>query len=203
MAAYRVETERLLLRCWSPADAPLVRTAIDASDEHLRRWIPFMQDEPRSLEATADRIRTLRSNFDTDAEYRYAMLDRDEATLHGGVGLYRRVGPEALESGYWLREASVGKGYATEAAAAVVRIAFEILGVERVEMHCGVPNMESSRVPERLGFVNEGTLARRGTDGFGNQYDLMIWTMFADRYPDSVAASAKIAAFDCLGRQLI
>ena len=32
--AYRVETERLVLRCWSPLDAPVLRAALDANDQH-------------------------------------------------------------------------------------------------------------------------------------------------------------------------
>ena len=49
--AYRVETPRLVLRCWSPEDAPELRRALDDSDQHLRPWIPFMKDEPRNLES--------------------------------------------------------------------------------------------------------------------------------------------------------
>ena len=54
---YRIETERTLLRCWSPSDAALLRASLDRSDTHLRPWIPFMKDEPRALEETADWLR--------------------------------------------------------------------------------------------------------------------------------------------------
>jgi len=201
--AYRIETERLILRCWDPADAQLVRTVIDASDEHLRRWIPFMTDEPRSLLDTAKRIRMLRANFDQDEEYRYAIFDRATATLHGGVGLFRRVGPGALEVGYWIGVESVRRGFATEAAGAVVRVAFEVERCERVEMHNATENKDSARVPEKLGFVHEGTLRRRGIDGNGDPYDLMIWTMFDDMYPDSPASRVPTSAFNCVGQLLL
>ncbi|MEE8463171.1 MAG: N-acetyltransferase, partial [Gammaproteobacteria bacterium] len=51
--AYRIETDQLLIRCWSPADAPVLRAALDESDQHLRPWIPWMKDEPKSLDETA------------------------------------------------------------------------------------------------------------------------------------------------------
>ena len=49
--AYRVHTDRLVLRCWSPEDAPALRRALDACDAHLRPMIPFMKDEPQILTA--------------------------------------------------------------------------------------------------------------------------------------------------------
>ncbi len=78
--AYRVTTERLLIRCWEPADAHQRRAAIRASESELRPWIPFMRDEPRSLFDTIQMLRLQRANFDADQDYRYAVysLDGDE-----------------------------------------------------------------------------------------------------------------------------
>ena len=59
--AYRIETDRLLIRCWSPADAPVLRAALDESDQHLRPWIPWMKDEPKSLDETAAGLRIKRA----------------------------------------------------------------------------------------------------------------------------------------------
>jgi hypothetical protein len=36
---YRIETERLVVRCWEPRDAPLLKEAVDASLDHLRPWM--------------------------------------------------------------------------------------------------------------------------------------------------------------------
>jgi len=36
--AYRIHTSRLVLRCWHPQDAPLLKAAIDTNLEHLRPW---------------------------------------------------------------------------------------------------------------------------------------------------------------------
>lgn len=50
--AYRVETDRLVLRCWSPADAPVLRAALDACDAHLR---PIIQ-QVRLLRLNSGRL---------------------------------------------------------------------------------------------------------------------------------------------------
>jgi hypothetical protein len=37
--AYRIHTKRLIIRCWRPKDAPLLKLAIDESLDHLRQWM--------------------------------------------------------------------------------------------------------------------------------------------------------------------
>jgi RimJ/RimL family protein N-acetyltransferase len=189
--AYRVETERLVMRCWSPADAPRLRRALDEADAHLRPWIPWMSEEPRTLEQTAQRLRRERAEFDRDETYRYAIFTRDEATLLGSTGLFTRVGPRARETGYWLHPDHCGKGYASEVTMAMTKIAFDVDGVDRVELRCQPDNAPSNRVPERLGFVHEATLRRAGLDSEGRLVDLQVWMLFADRYRDT--PSARIA----------
>ena len=45
---YRIETERLVIRCWNPADAPLLKEAIDSSLEELQAWMPWAADYSRA-----------------------------------------------------------------------------------------------------------------------------------------------------------
>ena len=95
--AYRVETERLLIRCWALEDAPEMRALLDESDEFLRPWIPFMTHEPRTLWETTEWIRGMRGDFDRDVNYRYPIFSKKEGTLLGETGLYTRAGPGARE----------------------------------------------------------------------------------------------------------
>ena len=44
----------------------------------------------------------------------------------GGMGLHTRVGPRAREIGYWIRKDAEGRGYVTEAVAALTRVGFEV-----------------------------------------------------------------------------
>jgi RimJ/RimL family protein N-acetyltransferase len=200
-AAYRIQTARLVVRCWNPADAPLLKAAIDASIDHLLPWMPWASLEPTEVDAKIALIRNWRAEFDTDKDYVYGIFDRDETTVLGGTGLHARIGKNAREIGYWVRAHAINRGIATETAAALTRVGFEILGLDRVEIHCDVRNVRSAAVPRKLGFVHEADLRRRSiaTDG---PADSMIWTMFADEYPASPAARVEIEAFDALGHRL-
>lgn len=197
--AYRVETDRLVLRCWAPEDAPRMRAALDACDAHLRPWIPFMKDEPRSLVQTAQWLREIRALFDSDQAYRYAVFDSDEKTLLGENMLLKRVGPGGLEIGYWTHLDVVGKGLASEASCAMVRVAFEIEHVDRVEIMCAPENKASASIPASLGFTHEATLKQRALDSEGKYCDLMVWSLFKSDFASSPAAKLNINAYDCMG----
>lgn len=47
--AYRIHTQRLVVRCWEPRDAPLLKAVLDESLDHLRPWMPWAQNEPEPL----------------------------------------------------------------------------------------------------------------------------------------------------------
>ncbi len=200
---YRIETDRLLIRCWSPTDAPRLRALIDASDQHLRQYIVWMEDEPAPLANTAARLRDYRAKFDRDEDFRYAVLDRQGQTLLGEAGLYPRIGTGALEIGYLMGASHLRQGYATEATMAMVRVAFEIARVDRVEIHCDPSNEPSVRIPQKLGFTHEATLRRRFRTPSGELVDTMIWSLFAEAYPASAASKLAMHAYDCMDMPLL
>ena len=200
---YRIETGRLVMRCWSPNDAPRLRALIDSSDQHLRPYIAWMQDEPMPLAQTAERLREARAKFDRDERYDFAVLDRDETTLLGEAGLFPRVGKGALEVGYWIGAGHTRQGYASEATAALVRVAFKAARVDRVELHCDPANAASMTIAQRLGFSHEATLHRRFRLN-DRYFDSAIWVLFADGYAAGPAASSgPVRAFDCMGMQIV
>lgn len=201
--AYRIETQRLVLRCWTLADAPLFKGAIDASLDHLRPWMPWSQDHPQEVEALLELLRGWRARFDLDQDYVYGIFDPGEDQVLGGSGLHTRAGAHALEIGYWIHADHINRGLATEAAAALTCVAFEVNQVQRVEIHHDPENLASAAVPRKLGFVREATLRQRTTGADGRPRDAVIWTLLASEYPASPAAQADIAAFDALGRRLL
>jgi RimJ/RimL family protein N-acetyltransferase len=201
--AYRVETDRLVIRCWEPRDAKLSKEAIDTSREHLRGWMPWADAEPDPLEVVVKRVRQFRAMFDLDKDYVYAVFNKDETQVLGGSGLHTRLGENAREIGYWIHVDYINRGYATEVSAALTRVAFEIDGMDRVEIHCSPLNLASASVPRKIGFVHEATLRRRGPIKDGQPVDSMIWSMHAADYPGSMPASAKIAAYDACGERIL
>lgn len=200
--AYRIVTERLLLRPWSPEDTQRFRQAVDDNDSYLRPFIPWMKAEPGTLEQTALKLRRSRVDFDSDVSYRYGVFDHDESRLLGDVGLFTRLGLHAREVGYWIHKDFHGKGMATEAVSAAIKVAFGSSAIDRVEIQCDPLNEASARVAARLGFVHEATLRRRFRDAGDIERDCMIWTLFRDEFLETPAASMEVQAFDMLGRPL-
>lgn len=201
--AYRIVTDRLVIRCWEPADAPLLKEATDASLEHLRPWMPWAWDEPQEVSAKVERIRRFRGKFDLDKDYVYGVFARDETQVLGGTGLHTRLGPGALEIGYWIRASHINQGLATELGGALTRVAFEIAHVQRVEIHCEPANVRSAAVPRKLGFTHEGIRRRILPQPDGSFRDTMIWTLLESEYPSSPAARVAVQAFDVMGRCIL
>src|SRR5262249_44988740 len=199
--AYRIETPRLLLRCWDPRDARALSEAIQANHAHIGKWLPWVREEPNGVAEKLEWIRKKRGMFDLGQDFAYAVFDRGETNLLGGLGLTFRLGPEAREIGYWLRLDECGHGYITEGAAALTRVAFEIDKVQRAEIHCEPTNTKSSAVAARLNFRLDGTLRKRFQDPQGAK-DRQIWSLFADEYPGSPASSAEMRAFNAAGEAI-
>ncbi len=206
LPAYRIETERLVLRCWNTEDANQVLRVVQADLEQLRPWLPWAVRYPMSAEDQLVDIRRMRRRFDADEDYCYGVFSLDGGELFGGCGLHTRSGPRSLELGFWLRSDRWGRGLATELAAALTRTAFEVHEVERVDLRCATDNLRSARVAEKLGLRHEATLRRRVNPprGEGTMRDAMIWSLVAEELEASPAARIATAAraYDGLGRRI-
>ncbi len=150
-APQTIDTPRLGLARWREQDTEELRAAIDRSDDHLRPWIPFMRDEPRSLADTRLRVAQFVESFDTGLHFRYAVRERDTRTLVGEVMLLTRGAPGTLEIGYWMHRDHCGRGYAKEATAVLLPVAFDELGAARVALVCDERNVPSLAVARHLG----------------------------------------------------
>jgi RimJ/RimL family protein N-acetyltransferase len=197
---YRIETDRLVLRCWEPRDAPLVHAAIDSSREHLRPWMPWVTDEPEPVEVELERLRAFRAQFDRDDDWIYGIFSADESRSVGGTGLHPRVGPGGLEIGYFIAADALKQGYATEVAAALTRIGIELCDADRIEIRIDPANEASLPIPRKLGFHEEATLRRRLPTREGEPLrDVTVFTLFAEDLPGSPCATAAYRAFDAAG----
>ncbi len=201
-APYRIETERLVIRCYDPVDAPLMKDAIDSSLDHLREWMPWTADEPQTIEEKVALIRRFRAAFDSGDNFAYGIFAQGDRVQLGGSGLHPRIGPGGLEIGYFVRADATRRGFATETAAALTRAGFEICEADRIEIRIEPRNAASLGVPRKLGFAEEATLRRRLPAGEGEALrDVTIFTMFREDFDPSIAPTLR--AFDALGRQLL
>jgi RimJ/RimL family protein N-acetyltransferase len=143
-------TDRLLLRPFTRGDAPAVHAyAGDPEVVRYMDWGPNARPETEAFLAEAVRP--------APGVHPFA-VDLDGAVI-GAVEL--RVTSEVhsrAEFGYVLARSAWGRGYATEAAGAVLAHAFGHLGLHRVAATCDPANTGSRRVLEKAGLRYEGHL---------------------------------------------
>lgn len=201
--AYRIKTERLLIRCLEPKDAFTLKQAIDESIDHLRKFLPWTKNEPETVEQKIARNRLRRADFDSDNKYEYGIFLNDESKLIGMIALMKRVGDGALEIGYWIHKDYTKKGYITEAVKALIKVAFEINEILRVEIRMNEKNIDSRNVPLRIGLTHEGTLRDNDVNENNDHIRKMIWVIFKDEYEKSELRNQSIEAYDVIDRRIL
>ena len=200
--AYRIETERLIVRCYQPSDAQLLADSVAESVEHLKPWMPWAHAEPEPFEEKQKRMLHFRGMFDLQQDYIYGIFNKEETKLLGGTGLHTRLGKDELEIGYWIHKDFINQGLVTESTAALIKVAFEIIHVHRIEIHCDPANLASASIPRKLGFLHEGTL-RAKTPFLDRWSDSMIWGLLNEEYPNSPAFKAYINVMDTNGAPVL
>ena len=177
-------TPRLLIRGWAPLDAPALKAAIDGSLAELQRWMAWARNEPSELAVLEERLARFQAEFAAGTNWACGIFLRSSGEVLGGVSLLSRVGPGALELGYWLRNECTGRGYATEAAAALTRVGLAMPGIERIEIRCDPENRPSAAVPARLGYRLLRTSLEPVPYSDGETAPTMVWALHrADAEP--------------------
>jgi [ribosomal protein S5]-alanine N-acetyltransferase len=153
-----LQTERLVVRLARHSDLPAL---LDINgDEQITRHLPY--DTWRDMadaQAWFDRA-TARHQAGDGRQFVIAL--RDTGQVIGACLLFRYDQANGrAEIGYLLGRRWWGAGYAQEATAALIRYAFEELGLRRVEADIDPRNLDSARLLERLGFSPEGVLRQR------------------------------------------
>lgn len=154
-----IRSERLFLRpAWTEdRDELLARIADEAIVRNLSRvpWPYTAQDAARFIALPQDRLLP---------RFLVTVPGAQGARIVGGCGLSLLDGDVNL--GYWIAVADQGRGYATEAARAVLSLA-RALGHERVVASHHIDNAASGRVLEKVGFVRTGRVVERFSEARG------------------------------------
>lgn len=160
MTGFRHEAERLRLRDWREADWPEFWRVTNTPA--VMRWLGGVMDEAGQAAA-----RWRVESYKADHGHTFWVVERrEDSALLGFCGLKRSNqpgGPQGMmEVGWRLREDAWGQGYAREAAAASLALAFDRFGAEEVIALTVARNTASWGLMERLG------MARRADLDFGS-----------------------------------
>jgi RimJ/RimL family protein N-acetyltransferase len=148
-----LHTARLRLRAFAPEDAPVVqRLAGDfaVADTTLRIPHPY---EDGMAEAW---IASLADEYQAGRQVVFAITLTGTAELIGAIGLTIQHEHRRAELGYWIGRPFWGRGYATEAAGAVLAWGFGALELNRIFARHFARNPASGRVLEKIGMRPEG-----------------------------------------------
>jgi ribosomal-protein-alanine N-acetyltransferase len=152
-----IETQRLALRRWTYADRDAFRTMVADPDlmRHLHDGVPLTSAQADdALHETIDRY--------ADGFGDWAIVRREDGLILGESGLTRVPEHDGIEIGYMIAPRYWGQGYATEAAAAVMRYGFDHIKLDRLIALTRPDNERSIRVLEKLGMRLEGRRVHRG-----------------------------------------
>lgn len=156
---YPIATDRLLLRPFTEADIERlyeIRSRPDVA--RYLRFEPMTRDDARGwFERNGDQTAL---GDDSDV-LTLAVERRADGRMIGDVVLFWRSRENRLgEVGYVFDPAAGGHGFATEAAAEMLRIGFDELKLHRIEGRLDDRNGASARLLERLGMRREGCLTQ-------------------------------------------
>ena len=161
-------TDRLRLRPFDRTDADAVSTL--AGDKEVARNtlnIPHPYDREHAEEWIASHA----GQFARRESVTFAITRAADGELLGAVGLILDTENDLAELGYWIGREHWGQGFATEAARAVVRWAFDALELHRIHASHFPRNAASGRVLEKIGMRHEGRL-REHVKKWGEYLDL-------------------------------
>ena len=153
-----IDAERVSLRWISAADTDAFY-AIYSNPEVMRYWsTPPLADR----EAAAKLIREIHEGWQRHAILKWGIALRSDDQLIGSITLFNLdFNHRRAEIGYALGRDHWGRGYMNEALRAVLKYAFEVLHLNRIEADVDPRNAASIKTVERLGFQREGYLRER------------------------------------------
>lgn len=148
-----LRTERLTLRPIHIIDAEDMYDY--ARREEVTRYL--LWNPHGSLSHTKDYIRYITERYALGDFYDWAIIDRESRRMIGTCGFTRiDTANDSGEIGYVINPDFRGRGYAVEAAGAVMEFGFSELELHRIEARFMKGNEASRRVMEKLGMTFEG-----------------------------------------------
>ncbi|WP_054955564.1 GNAT family N-acetyltransferase [Paenibacillus dakarensis] len=150
-----ITTDRLAIRLFHSSDAPEVARLCNNYNIYKNTlYLPY----PYAVQDALSWISSHLTNFQKNKSYEFAITDKATGQLYGAIGLSNNQSFRHGEIAYWIGEAFWGKGYATEAAQAMLDYAFKEKKYHKVFARHFGSNPASGRVLQKIGMQFEGCL---------------------------------------------
>lgn len=157
MFTYKVD-EDLTLRMIELNDAEEVFQLTEESRDYLREFLPWL-DFTVGLEDTQIFIQGAIEKYGRNEGMTAVILYRKEIA---GVTSFNELDwkNKVAYIGYWLGKKYQGRGIMTKTVASLTDYAFRHLDMNKVDIRAAIHNRKSRAIPERLGFIREGTVCQ-------------------------------------------
>lgn len=147
---------KIYIRQFRPSDAKALYEAVLESVEHVSAWLPWCS-EAYSMEDAELWASSARETWNQGSDFRFVIEDQDTLELLGSVGISQVVTQHRVGNlGYWIRASALNKGVCTEAAKQALKVSFQSLNFQRIEVHVLTDNQASNAVALKIGGVFEG-----------------------------------------------
>ena len=153
-----IETARLNLRLPEMGDHVAWAQLRQQGESFLRPWEPRWSPDHLSRRSFRDRVYWAWRARDEDRALPLFLIRKADGRLLGAITLdnVRRGPSQSGQVGYWIGQEFARQGLMTEALDALVRHAFSVLDLSRVEAACLTENVASRALLDRCGFAYEG-----------------------------------------------
>jgi ribosomal-protein-serine acetyltransferase len=157
-------------------------TLVDENRDHLKQWMPWL-DSVKKVEDTRQFVDLQLSKFQKGEALHETIFYQNRVA---GVLGFNRINSQNKvgQIGYWLGKKFTGRGIVTLAVNDLLKLGFEYLSLQKVEIHCAVKNKKSRAIPERLGFKNEGVI-RQAELVAGNYLDHTVYGLLKREFTNN------------------
>ena len=176
---FPIRTARLVLREFRQDDFDDVHAY--ATQAEVVRYMDWGPNTPDETQAFLERMFEAQGRWPRD-DVNLAVEHAGDRRVIGAIRLGRNKPAEhSADLGYSYNRDYWGRGFGTEAARAMMQVAFRVLGLHRVWAWCDVRNAGSYRVMEKLGMRREGTF-RQNIQVKGAWRDTFVYAILADEF---------------------
>jgi ribosomal-protein-serine acetyltransferase len=175
-----IRTPRLLIRPKEIGDGAETAAAVAETWDTLHQWMRWAENlEFFTAEQMEIRNRHVMAGFVLRENFELLGIEVATGRPVAWCGLHDFDWPaQQCETGYWVRKSAQGRGLATEAASALLRYAFGVLGMRRVGLTHSSGNEASRRIAEKLGFTLEGVQRGAALLPGGRIADRLLYARF-------------------------
>lgn len=170
-----IETQRLLLRRFTMADAPAMYNNW-ANDDEVTKYLTWPTHE--SIQVTKEVLTLWTESYAKPDFYNWAIVLKENGPEPIGsiAAVHIKEKTRCATMGYCMGRAHWGKGIMPEALSALIDFFFDEVGINRVEAEHEVNNPKSGRVMEKAGMRYEGTKRQGGRSNQGI-VDIRMWAI--------------------------